>query len=79
MSSATLKRALDLALDLPEAERAALARDLLASLDGPADPDAAQEWEAEIAKRLEDVQAGTAQTIDADEALRGIDARLHKG
>lgn len=78
MSSATLKRALDLALELPESERAALARDLLASLDGPADADAAQAWEAEIAQRLNDVQSGKAESMDADEALRRIDARLHK-
>ncbi len=78
MSSATLKRALGLALELPESERAALAHDLLASLDGPADADAEQAWEAEIARRLDDVQSDKAQTMDADEALRRIDARLRK-
>lgn len=79
MSSATLKRALDLALELPESERAMLAHDLLASLDGPADADAAQAWEAEITQRLDDVQSGKAQTVDANESLRRIDARLRKG
>jgi putative addiction module component (TIGR02574 family) len=58
MSSATLKRALDLALELPESERAALAHDLLASLDGPADADPQQAWEAEITKRLDELDAG---------------------
>ena len=55
MSSTTLPRALDLALELPENERAALARDLIASLDGPADAGAQQAWEAEIAKRLDEL------------------------
>jgi putative addiction module component (TIGR02574 family) len=58
MSSATLKRALDLALELPESERAALAHDLLASLDGPPDADAQQAWEAEITKRFDELETG---------------------
>jgi len=76
MSSPSLKQALDLALELSAAERAALAHDLLASLDGPADADAARAWEAEIARRLEQLEHGGAQTVDADEALSRIDARL---
>ncbi|MDE2052079.1 MAG: addiction module protein, partial [Gammaproteobacteria bacterium] len=52
MSSATLKRAVDLAFELPESGRAALAHDLLASLDGPPGADAQQAWEAEITNRL---------------------------
>jgi putative addiction module component (TIGR02574 family) len=79
MPSATLKRALDLALELPEGERAALAHDLLASLDGPPDADAQRAWEAEITKRLDELEAGKARAIDADEALRRIDARLRGG
>ena len=38
--------------------------------------DADEVFEVEIAKRLDDVQSGKAQTINADEALRRIDARL---
>ena len=79
MASATLKRALDLALELPESERAALAHDLLASLDGPADADAQQAWEAEITKRLDELEAGKARAVDAEEALRRIDVRLRGG
>lgn len=79
MSSATLKRATDLALELPESERAALAHDLLASLDGPPGADGQQAREAEIANRLDELETGTARTIDADEALRRIDARLRSG
>ncbi|MGH8287596.1 MAG: addiction module protein [Steroidobacteraceae bacterium] len=79
MSLATLKRAVDLALGLPERARATLAHDLLASLDGPPDADAQQAWEAEITKRLDELEAGKARAIDADEALRRLDARLRSG
>lgn len=79
MPSAAWKHALDIALELPPTERAALARDLLASLDGPADVGATEAWETEIARRLDDLQAGSAQTVEADEALRRIDVRLRQG
>jgi putative addiction module component (TIGR02574 family) len=79
MSSDTLKRALDLALELPESERAALAHELLASLDGSADTDAQQAWEAEITQRLDEFDIGKAHTIDAAEVLRRIDARFRRG
>lgn len=78
MPSTALKHALDIALELPPSERAALAHDLLASLDGPADADAADAWEVEITRRLDELESGKAQTVDADEALRRIDARLRQ-
>jgi TolB-like protein len=40
---------------VPESERAALAHDLLAGLDGPPGADAQQAWEAEIANRLDEL------------------------
>jgi putative addiction module component (TIGR02574 family) len=46
------------ALRLDDAARAALAAELLASLDGPADPDADQAWDAEIERRIEAIEAG---------------------
>lgn len=79
MTSATLKRVLNLALELPESERAALAHELLAGLDGPADADPQQAWEAEITKRLEELDAGKAHAIDAAEALRRMDSRIRRG
>jgi hypothetical protein len=76
MSSAPFKEALHLALELSADERAALAHDLLASLDGPADADAARAWEVDIKRRLDELERGLAQTGDADEALRRIDQNL---
>ena len=54
-------------LDLSEVERAELANDLVASLDGPSDPDVAEAWEAEILRRLDQIDAGTAKLIDREE------------
>jgi hypothetical protein len=45
-------------------------------LGGPADAGIAQVWEAEITRRLDDLQSGDVQTIEADKALCRIDARL---
>jgi len=76
MNSTSFWQALNLALELSAAERAALAHELLASLEGPADPDAAEAWEAEIGRRLEQLDCGGAQTVDAGEALARIESRL---
>ena len=78
MSSASFKEALDRALELSADERAALAHDLLVSLDRPADADAGKAWEAEITRRLHELERGQAQTVDADEALRRIDKNLRR-
>lgn len=76
MSSVVIKNILDLALDLPEEDRAELAHDLIASLDGAPDPDALQAWETEITQRLGDVESGQARTVSADDALHRIHERL---
>ncbi|USQ81698.1 addiction module protein [Ornithinimicrobium faecis] len=49
------------ALTLPESERADLAHQLIASLEEPADDPAvvAEEWNAEIRRRLASVESGT--------------------
>jgi putative addiction module component (TIGR02574 family) len=48
------------ALRLDTKARAQLASELLASLDGPPDHGAEQAWEAEIKRRVEDLESGTA-------------------
>ncbi len=70
------------ALDLPTEERARVAHKLLLSLDQnevgddvEADTIAAA-WTAEIARRLEEVQSGDVELIDADEADAYIGQRL---
>ena len=63
------------ALGLPETDRAELAWDLVASLDGPADSDVTEAWDKEILKRLAEIDAGTAELIDRDELTRRLRQR----
>jgi putative addiction module component (TIGR02574 family) len=62
------------ALRLPEHERAALAGELLDSLEHEVDQDAEAAWSEEIRARLSEVDAGQATTIPWSEARR----RLHR-
>jgi len=54
-------------LRLPVEERAKLALELLRSLDGEPDPDAAEAWDAELERRGAEVDAGTADTMTLEE------------
>ena len=76
MASRITDRLRNEALNLPRAERAELARDLVQSLDGPADPDAAKAWDAEILRRLDQVEAGDTQIIDRAEFARRMRERI---
>ena len=75
MASRIVERLRAEALNLPDAERAELARDLVQSLDGPTDADAAKEWDAEILRRLDEITSGNAQIIDRAEFA----GRMRKG
>jgi len=79
MSSSALNKVRTEALKLPESDRAELAQDLVASLDGPADPEAEKFWNAEILRRLAEIDAGTAKLIDRDEFTRRMRARINRG
>lgn len=63
-------------LALPREERAALARELIASLDGPADADADESWARDIERRAAEVHDGTARLVDWETAKARISARL---
>ena len=78
MTRQAFESAKEIALELPEHERAELASDLVASLDGPPDLDAAQLWEAEILRRLQEIDQGTANFLTPEEVLAGIRIRLQK-
>ena len=54
-------------LRLPAEERARLALQLIRSLDQEAEAGAADAWDAEIARRGAEVDAGIAQTMSIDE------------
>ena len=65
---------LEAALALPEDQRASVAEELLASLDGEVDADAEVAWGAEIERRLARIEAGQAKSVSIDESL----ARLRR-
>ena len=65
------------ALQLPPEERADVAKLLIASLDEPGDEDVEAAWLAEVERRLQDVDRGTA-TFEPWEVVRArLAARLH--
>jgi putative addiction module component (TIGR02574 family) len=59
-------------LALPEDQRAALVNSLQETLASRPSPDVEAAWAQEIARRVEDVRAGSAQLIPADQALAEI-------
>jgi putative addiction module component (TIGR02574 family) len=60
------------ALQLPERDRAELAAKLIDSIDPTTDADWAEEWDAEIAKRIEELDTTKVKTIPWDEVRRRI-------
>ena len=54
-------------LRLPAEERARLAIELIRSLDGEADADAVQAWDAEIGRRGDEVDGHCAEAMTLDE------------
>jgi putative addiction module component (TIGR02574 family) len=58
------------ALRLPKSARAALAAQLLESLDTEVDDDAEEAWDTEIAKRLDEINSGKVKMIPWSEARR---------
>ena len=59
-------------------KRAELAHSLAGSLDGPADTDAESAWDAEILRRLGEIDAGTAELIDREQLRRRMKARMSR-
>lgn len=64
------------ALRLDAKSRAELAAELLASLDGPADPDAEAAWAAEIERRVAAIEAGAAELEPWEQVKRRIQKEL---
>jgi len=61
------------ALRLEPDARAEVAAELLASLDGPADPEAEAAWDAEIEHRIDAIEAGTVRLEPWAEVKRRIE------
>ena len=71
--SNSARKLLEEALALPVSERAELAADLLASLDGEPDAEVGAAWDAEIARRARDAVANP----DDDVSWESVRAELH--
>ena len=71
--SELLKRA----LALPAEARAALAGSLLESLDKTVDPAAEEEWQKEIARRIQELDSGKVKPVAWAEARRQISTILN--
>ena len=65
----------DAAMRLPDAERAKLADKLSATVDPMADPEWQAAWGPEIARRVAEIESGTAKLLDWED----VRARLWKG
>jgi putative addiction module component (TIGR02574 family) len=67
------------ALRLDADSRAQLAAELLASLDGPSDPDAEAAWQAEIEQRVADLKAGKVRLEPWEQVKRRIEKASSAG
>jgi putative addiction module component (TIGR02574 family) len=70
---------LEKALSLPPEARAALAGSLLESGDDQVDATAEEEWNHEIARRIQELNSGTVKPIPRAEARRQPSAILNGG
>lgn len=64
------------ALRLDVDSRAELAAELLASLDGPADPDAEAAWAVEIERRVAAIEAGIVKLEPWENVKRRIEEEI---
>ena len=76
MSTAELEALRDAAMTLTERERAKLASDLVASLDGPSEANVAEAWDIEICRRINEIASGKAELLDLEEVLSRAKARI---
>ena len=64
-------------MELPERERAEIARDILETLDDEeVNEDVEQAWAQEVARRIRDLDEKTASTVPASEAFARAQSRL---
>jgi len=66
------KEIVEAALQLPPEQREEVINDLWASLD----VDLGEEWEGEIKRRVQDVDAGRVKTIPAEEVFSRLEHRF---
>jgi putative addiction module component (TIGR02574 family) len=81
MFSMTLKaqRVLREALNLPPRARADIAGTLLRSLDQSEDPGVESAWEAEVERRIHDVDSGRVKLVPWTQVRRRLQTALRRG
>ena len=70
---------LDSALKLPREDRARLASELIASLDGQPDAGVEAAWDTEVERRVLQVESGEARLVDWDTVKAGVAKALKRG
>ena len=75
MATEALERIRTEVLELTEAERAELAHDLIASLDGPRDSGVEDAWDRELLHRISLIDSGQAKLLDREEFRQKMRAR----
>lgn len=74
----TRKQILASALGLPPADRASLARQIIASLDGPPDAGAGEAWAEEIERRAASVRERKVRLVDWKRARERLRKAIQK-
>lgn len=74
MSASLVEELSRRARDLPPEERVKLAEEILATVHG-VDEDVDAEWDAEIKRRIAEIEGGTAQLIPAEEVFARLRSR----
>ena len=76
MTTAQLETLRSEALALSEPERAKLASDLVASLDGPKDSNLSEAWGIEICRRINEIEKDPSLLLEASEVLARARTRI---
>lgn len=76
MNTIELEALRNAALALTESERARLASDLVSSLDGPREEGAAEAWDIEIGRRINEIDSGKATLLCPKEVISRARARI---
>ncbi len=76
MMAAQLETLRTKVMALSDAERAKLASDLVASLDGPVDSESAQAWDIEICRRINEIEADPTSLLETTHVLARARARI---
>ncbi len=76
MTTETLNHLRSQISTLSESERAALARELIMSLDGPHDDSVEQAWNDEIIRRVSKVKSGKAKLLSREEFRTKMRAKI---